>query len=106
MTAPRAPSEIVADRLRVVLALTEANALHHRARAQVGGAEIEAMRVAERLRTGAGGSVLEAERDASRARDAEVRAALAEAEAELGALEDALARLDRELMDAQSGKVP
>ncbi len=94
MSAPRALAEVFAERVSVVLAITEANGLRQRAQAAASGAQIERMSLDEH----AGGSAealaaVEALDDAAQAR-------LAGIDARIAALQDRLAALDAELADA------
>ncbi len=89
MSAQRPSEAILADRLRTVLELTEANAAHRRAQAGAGGAAIERMSVDE----GRGA----AEASEVEARDAAARSELAETAERMRVLSDRLDALDREL---------
>ena len=90
MSAPRPSEAILADRLRTVLELTEANAAHRRAQAGAGGAAIERMSVEEGRADGAAASEVEA-------RDAAARSEMGETAERMRALSDRLDALDREL---------
>lgn len=79
----RGAGAILADRLRVVLALGDANAAHHRAQAALGGAEIDLM--TDPL---------------AQARVAAAQAALDAAAARVATLDAELAALDAELATA------
>lgn len=100
MTMRRSRSDILSDRLKMTLAISEANAEHHRAQAMAHGAEIGLMKTEE-----AGGNAADA--DAASAAQADNDAAqsrLAAAEAKVEALTAQLAELDLELMSADDGK--
>ncbi len=84
----RTATDILAERLQASLALSEANAAHHRAQASANGAHIALMAVED----GSPGDLSEA-----RAANDEARARLAEAEVKVETLEVALTRLDEEL---------
>lgn len=84
----RAAAAILADRLRVVLAIGEANAAQHRAQAAVGGAQIDLMRVEAQ---GLDPTEAEAADEAARARVAAAEATLADLDAQLAALDHELA---------------
>lgn len=92
MTAPRPQSEILTERLEISLALSEANAAHHRALATAGGTEIELM-----LHDRNDGPDDDAACAAARSRGEAARAHLAETQRTISALEERLAEVDREL---------
>ncbi|MDZ7713064.1 MAG: hypothetical protein U5L06_08085 [Rhodovibrio sp.] len=100
MTASRPATEILAERMQLLLAIGEANAAVQRAQAVAGGVEIDVMNVEEQLETSGPSEALHAQLERARGRDDAARTALAAAEAKREALEQQLARLDRELASA------
>lgn len=95
MKTPRAATVVFADRLSVVLAITEANGQRQRAQAAASGALIERMNLEDHPAgaTPASLAAAEAEHDAAQRR-------LAEADARIAELDGRLAALDAELAAA------
>ncbi len=88
----RAPADILGDRLRTVLALTEANAALRLAQSQSNGARLDVMSIED------DGPDPEALAEAQ-GRDDVARARMAEIEARIAALDAELDLLDREIAD-------
>jgi hypothetical protein len=95
MSGPRAATEVFADRLAVVLAITEANGLRQRAQAAASGALIERMNLEDHPAGVTPGSLAEAQ-----AQDDAAQRRLAEADARIAELDGRLAALDAELAAA------
>jgi hypothetical protein len=93
MTGTRASEEILAERIRLVLAIGEVNGAHQRAQATASGAQIELMTLEDHGGPEATPAALAAARE--RVQDAELR--LAETSDRITDLSDRLAALDREL---------
>ena len=98
MTGFRAKAVILAEHLQVTLALTEANAIHHRAQAKACGSEIELMAHAN-----AEGGASE-EQAAAAERDVLAQADLARAESTVAELQERLRALDGELAAAEENQ--
>ncbi len=93
MTAPRPRAEIVADRLTVTLALGEAHSRHQRAQASAGGAQISVLAVEHGRVETSGAEHL----SGARAEHKEANDKMADAQAQIDALEARLAEIDEEL---------
>ena len=95
MSAPRAVTDVFADRLAVVLAITEANGVRQRAQAAASGALIERMNLEDHPRRCHAASLAEAQ-----AQDDAAQRRLADADARIAELDGRLAALDAELAAA------
>lgn len=106
MSPARASSEILADRLRIVLALTETNAAHRLNQSRLGGVEFEIMTLEDQAPTPADPSSDDTTRHGAlaeaQARAAAAHGALEVSAARLLALEAELDALDAELASPQS----
>ncbi|SEA51473.1 hypothetical protein [Rubrimonas cliftonensis] len=101
MSGARSPAAVFAERLEVVLEIGAANAACHRAQAAAGGAQIAVARLEARLAGGDETAEIEAELAAAYLEDDAALAALARAEARVGALDARLAAIDADLAAAQ-----
>ena len=91
MSAPRSVAEVFAERLSVVLAITEANGVRQRAQAAACGAQIERMSLEDHA--GADAALIAA----ARQDDAAAQDRLAASDARIAELDGLLAALDAEL---------
>lgn len=106
MSAPRPAPVLVAERLDLVLRLSEANAACHRAQAAAGGAQFAVARVEALIDRDGATEALEAELAEVYAADDAALSRLAEIEMQLDALNARLSAVDRELAaanDAEEG---
>jgi hypothetical protein len=105
MNAPPRPAPVLlAERLQLVLRLSEANAACHRAQAAAGGAQFAVARIEALIDRDGASEALEAELSAAYADDDAALSRLAEIELQLDALNARLSALDRELVAAEGGE--
>ena len=104
MTAPRPTPVLVAERLDLVLRLSEANAACHRAQAAAGGAQFAVARVEALIDRDGATDALEAELADAYAADDAALSRLAEIELQLDTLNARLTAVDRELAAASGAE--